>query len=301
MRDIDSYLNSAEISSTMSNKMYNGIKFNSILNELSYYNVIEGLPVDYMHDFLEGVVQQTFSCMMQKLNSAKILTVTKLNDAFKDFKYGKHDKEKKVPSELFQQRNINKQGCFKMSASKCWTLLRIFPLIFGDQLKNNDYYLNFIRLSKLNRLVLQDEFDENSIESIELLVHEYLSEFKRLYPDNNITAKQHFLIHYGSNIRKFGPTRHVSTMRFESKHSFFKKVAKSINNSRNVTHSMSQRHQLNQYFHLTSAYFFNLPSFGKCTLPFDALINDAKKLLTNQANFNNALCFSWVDYKGIVF
>jgi hypothetical protein len=298
MRKIDSYLDSTRLASTMPNKIHNGIKYNSILNELMYFNVIEGLPVDYMHDFLEGVVQQTFACMMKKLNLNKILTINSLNKSLKEFKYGKHDRENKVPSELFQQRNINKSGCFRMSASKCWTLLRIFPLIFGETLIHNSYYLNFIRLNQLNRLLLQDEFDQNSILLIEEKVYEYLSEFKELYPETNLTAKQHFLIHYGGNIRKFGPLRHISTMRFESKHCFFKKVAKAINNNRNVTHSMSYRHQLNQYFHFTSAFYFNLPVFGKCTSPTEAQIKDMKRLLLNQANFENALCYSWVDFKG---
>jgi hypothetical protein len=298
LRTLEAYVESARVAKSTTNGIHNGVKFNSILNELNYFNVIDGLPVDHMHDFYEGVVQQTFSHMMKALNSAKLLNINQLNESLKAFKYGKHDKENKVPHELFHQRNINKTNSFKMSASKCWTLLRIFPLIYGETLKDNIYYQNFIKLNVLNRFILQDEFDDKTIKDIEDNVFKYLSEFKRIYPGTNISPKQHFLTHYGGNIRKFGPLRHISTMRFESKHSFFKKVTKSINNNRNVTYSMSQRHQLNQYFHLTSAFFFNSSTFGKCKAPNNSLIKDIKKILPNQAEFDSALCFSWVDYKG---
>jgi hypothetical protein len=298
LRTYENYLESSRLATTMSNNIHNGVKFYSILNDLKHFNVIDGLPVDHMHDYLEGVVQYTFGCMMQKLNSSKTLNVNSVNKHFKEFKYGKHDSENKIPNDLFHQRNINKPGSFKMSASKCWTLLRIFPLIFGETLKDNIYFQNFIKLNELNRLVLQDEFDEDAILYLEEKTNSYLSEFKQIYPHTNITAKQHFLVHYGGNIRKFGPLKHISTMRFESKHSFFKRVAKAINNNRNVTYSLTKRHQLNQYFYLSSAFYFNIPTYGKCESISLAVAKDFKKLLPDQANFENALSYSWVDYQG---
>jgi len=43
---------------------------------------------------------------------------------------------------------------------------------------------------------------------------EDLEMFVAHYPSKNITAKQHFMTHYGNAIRQFGPPYSYSTMRF---------------------------------------------------------------------------------------
>ena len=61
------------------------------------------------------------------------------------------------------------------------------------------------------------------------MVVQYLKQFRQLFPDNNVTPKQHYMIHFSSQIAALGPrTRHMC-MRFESKHRFFKKWASKLN------------------------------------------------------------------------
>ena len=76
-----------------------------------------------------------------------------------------------------------------------WTLIRVFPIIIGNKLKDNQNYLNFNYLIEISRLLNGSKIDENTLSLLEKNIENYLNEFKRLY-EGNITEKQHFLIHY---------------------------------------------------------------------------------------------------------
>ena len=151
-----------------------------------------------------------------------------------------------------------------------WTFLRVFPMIFGEELRNDIRFMHYIKLVKLLRLTLQDIFDEQHIIELENCVFDYLSEFRILYPDKNLTAKHHFLVHYGRNIRLFGPLKQLWCMRYESKHSYFKQVGNSIHNYINITYSLANRHQYSQVHYLMQQNYFHVPEYG----PVDNLENE---------------------------
>ena len=56
-------------------------------------------------------------------------------------------------------------------------------------------------------------------------------------------------------IVKFGPLIRLWTMRFESKHSYFKKCARTLQNFKNVTQSLARKHELLQPFYSTGYLF----------------------------------------------
>jgi hypothetical protein len=69
--------------------MVYGVKFNSILNELSYFNVTYGCPPDIMHDLLEGVVPLTVSLLLVYcIKKKKYFSRIQLNNMIKNFNYG---------------------------------------------------------------------------------------------------------------------------------------------------------------------------------------------------------------------
>ena len=63
------------------------------------------------------------------------------------------------------------------------------------------------------------------------------------------------MAHYPGLILQFGPLIRVWTLRFESKHSYFKKCARNSQNFINICHTFAERHQLLQ------AYLSNGPLF----------------------------------------
>jgi len=71
--------------------------------------------------------------------------------------------------------------------------------------------------------------------------------------------KHHFVSHYAELTRRYGPLSHYSTLRFESKHSFFKDVIKDCGNFKNVCTMLAQRHQHLQCYLFASGNLFSRP------------------------------------------
>ena len=63
---------------------------------------------------------------------------------------------------------------------------------------------------------------------LEIIIQEYLESRKCLFPETTLKPKHHFMRHYPVLILKFGPLIRVWTMRFESKHSYFKRCARHL-------------------------------------------------------------------------
>lgn len=62
---------------------------------------------------------------------------------------------------------------------------------------------------------------------------------KVLFPETNLKPKHHYLCHYPALILKFGPLIRLWTMRFESKHSYFKICARNLKNFKNLCLTLS--------------------------------------------------------------
>ena len=61
----------------------------------------------------------------------------------------------------------------------------------------------------------------------------------------NIKPKSHYLQHYPQMIKAFGPL--VKTLRFESKHGYFKSTFSGSKNRKNICYSLVKRHQMLMY------------------------------------------------------
>ena len=67
--------------------------------------------------------------------------------------------------------------------------------------------------------------------------------FKSLYPDMTVIPKQHYMIHYPSQIEQHGPLIHCWTMRQEAKLSFIKGASRR-GNFKNFCKTVTRKHQL---------------------------------------------------------
>jgi hypothetical protein len=216
------------------------------------------------------------------------LSIINLNKALKNFEYGKCNLEDgRVPSDLFDLKSYKSPSGFKMSATHTWTLSRIFPFIFGKRLQLNKYFIHYLDGIKIFFLLLADSFTEESIVVIESSITKYLTQFKKYY--NTITPKLHFLVHYGRCIRTFGPLKNCWVMRFESKHSYFKRVQHSIHNTINTSKSLAQRHQ---YFQVLSLKAYTpILSLGPVlkiiSNEFDSFFGSSEHHYVRWADYNN--------------
>jgi len=154
----------ADVYSTQitNNKTY-GVKSSNCFNTLKHFNVIDGFPPDCMHDFLEGTLPKSFGLLWNILAKKKLTSYAILSEKLNSFKYGRIDKKNKVPA-IFTNRPDDSK---KLSASHFWSFIRILPIIFGEDLKTDDFYNHFIDLIEIFFLINDYSFNEQKILTIE--------------------------------------------------------------------------------------------------------------------------------------
>ena len=96
--------------------------------------------------------------------------------------------------------------------------------------------------SRITAICLSRKISINILGYLKGLIKEHLQLFKDIIGEN-ITPKQHYLIHVPSQILKFGPLVRAWAMRFEAKHQQFKKIPKITKNFKNLPKTLSERHQ----------------------------------------------------------
>lgn len=77
-----------------------GINYNSPLNELINYHVVDQLPQDVMHILFEGVIPYEMSLMLTKfITDLKLFSTDMLNDRIACFTYSTQE-AKNIPSPI---------------------------------------------------------------------------------------------------------------------------------------------------------------------------------------------------------
>lgn len=145
-----------------------------------------------------------------------------MNRRIKQFKYCASDASAK-PCE------VNPQAAkVPGNAIQNWNFLRLLPLIIGDQVKDtaDDVWQLTLQLKDIVDLICAQKISVPQIAYLDVLIQEYLDSRKALFPETNLKPKHHYLRHYPALILKFGPLIRLWTMRFESKHSYFKRCAR---------------------------------------------------------------------------
>ena len=120
-------------------------------------------------------------------------------------------------------------------------------MLYGDCL---------LLLRELVEFVCSADLSETQVAYMKILIEEYVETQKTLFPHHRLRPKHHYLLHYPDLTLTFGPLIRIWTMRFESKHSYFKRCIRSSKNFKNVTKSLADRHQLLQTC-LSSSGMFN--------------------------------------------
>ena len=145
----------------------------------------------------------------------------------------------------------------RQSASQMMTLASELPLIIGDKVKDDDkYWKAFLVLLRICQIVISPHINLNTIEYLQQLIEEKLILFTELYPNENIIPKQHYMIHYPSQILRSTPLINSWTIRHEAKLSFVKR-ASCRGNFKNVCLTAAKKHQLWQSQQLQSDNFLH--------------------------------------------
>ena len=243
-RTIDTHKNSVQLVEDLDVESDRGVKCDSVFNGLSYFHVANpGLPPCLGHDLFEGVVDHDMALYIQHFVACEWFTYETLNELLQNFPFHGSDGKDR----LYSVRKGEKIGG---QAVQNWHFLRFFPLIIYNHIPDPEdpVWELLLKLKQIVELIVSPTLASSQVAYLKVLVDEYLEGRHRLFPAKKLRPKHHFLSHYAWLTLMFGPLIRVWTLRFENKHSFFKKCVRFSQNFKNVTAMLSERHQLLQAF-----------------------------------------------------
>lgn len=216
-----------------------GIKRYCVLDDLKYFSIFINFSLDIMHDLNEGVVSFLLTKVFLFFLEMKVLTETQLKDTVKFYQYPKYFRRDKPSILNFNRHNLGQ------NASQMRCLFLNIPFILSKYEQNVHVKKVWPCLTYLLRVfqIVHSEFiDEPLLRDLEECVSNHLKLIKELFKVDLI-PKHHFMTHYGNVIRQMGPLVHMSMMRFEAKHTFFKNVARHTNNFVNINKTLATKAQ----------------------------------------------------------
>ncbi|XP_029021786.1 uncharacterized protein LOC114864938 [Betta splendens] len=218
-----------------------GINRRSKLVEFPAFNLIQQTPQDIMHIILEGIAPLEIKCVIKELINLGQIDLDVLNTALTGFPYSPLDVRDK-PSPITSSTLASIDNKLKQSSGQMIVLLKILPFLI-DADKDNEHYKIITELLEITQILFAPVISIQTISKLKTLIEQHLKHMKNIFPDNNITPKQHYLIHAPSQIKLLGPMVRHMCMRFESKHCFFKQWASKLN-FRNVCKSLIKHNQM---------------------------------------------------------
>ena len=246
-----------------------GIVRSSVLNSLKYYHVcLPGLPPCLGHDLFEGIVQYDLSLILKVLSKSNTgntaMYFQHLNRTVKHFQFLGADANDK-PGVVSNGKTVGG------NAVQVWCLLRLLPLLLCDTVNvQTEAWKLLLLLRETVELICAPKLSVAQVWYLNRLIRQYVEDRHQLFPSVPLRPKHHYLLHYPWLIQMFGPLIGVWTMRMESKHSFFKRCARSCRNFINITKSLSETHQLNQAYLSSGARVCRNVELGCDSCDFDS-------------------------------
>lgn len=218
-----------------------GIKQKCPLSQIDGFDVTNAFPPDVAHDVFEGVMPEMLSLLLTYLIvEIKLTTVCAINCVLSSFTYARTDRRNK-PSPVARK---GKGILLKLTASECWTLSRLLPLMIGSLVPTDCLQWKvFLDLMTIVELVCVPESEDSLLELLQRKVEGWLENLQQAFPELKLKPKHHFLLHYAHEMRKHGPLRYVWTLPFEAKHQIFKELSRKMRNRKNLCEMLAVRHQ----------------------------------------------------------
>lgn len=236
-----------------------GIKRYCILNDLKYFHVIESNSLDLMHDVLEGAIPFILKYFFKNVIEMKIFTIEDINNRIKSFHFSFLYKKNLPPHISIEKGNTS----IGLTASQNLCLFLHFPFIFYDIMKKvSKLWEGVLMLLKTINILFSTEINGGSLQNLQNFIAYHLKIILEHYK-RSLLPKHHLLTHYPSFIRRMGLPTQIWSMRFESKHRFFKKQASIKNNFVNICQTLSLAHQKIMAKSVKEASFEKDFSFGK--------------------------------------
>lgn len=302
LRTKETYANCVEELSKGQEVTIAGVKFDSIFNQLKHFHVCQpGLPPCLGHDLFEGIVSADLALYIKNLVSVgKHFSYVQLYRSISQLKLQGSDTSSR-PCEVKSdgERLVG-------SAAQNWCLLRLLSVLVGNRIKNpleDKAWQLCLKLREIVELICAPKIHVNQVAYLKIIIREYLQSRVALFPDTLIKPKHHFLLHYPDLILKFGPLIRLWTLRFESKHTYFKQCARKLHNFKNLGVTLAERHQLLQAYLHSGNIFPSILQVGQAN-EFDAQMYNAaiqEAVRFRGLTKDNTIETSTVTYKGTLY
>lgn len=219
-----------------------GVTKRSILLDAPHFDVTDQLPQDVMHVILEGALARTLFFVITYFVNNNFFTLEDLNAFILNFNYG-YSELKDKPVFLCADDLKSPHENLGQTAAQIWLLSRVFVL-FAEPFSQHcpDVWTVLLSILEITAICLSKKISINILGYLKDIIEEHLQMFRNVF-NENITPKQHYLVHLPSQILKFGPLVRVWAMRFEAKHQQFKLIPKITKNFRNLPKTLAERHQ----------------------------------------------------------
>ncbi|KAE8739857.1 hypothetical protein FOCC_FOCC014644 [Frankliniella occidentalis] len=281
------------------NKLYQkkGIKRPSELNKIPFYHVCNGQPPCISHDILEGIGKADFALFLRYFVQIKDwISIDMLNRRIQNFKCKGRDA---ADSLVKLDKSLSK---IRGHASEVWLFIRMFPFLISDKIKDQEdpVWQLALLLKKICEYVFAPKISEEMAVKLKQLTYLYLEQRAKIF-QKNLQPKHHFLCHYADLIPVFGPLIRLWTMRFESRHVFFKHAAVAANNFKNITKTLVNKYILNFAFKFTGRMIpppINFRDDDISQIPED-LNPEVAQILREDPSFDRIL--KCVEVNGIMY
>lgn len=279
-----------------------GLKGKTVLNTSSIYHTSNpGLPPCIAHDLFEGIVNYDLFLIFQRMIKDNWFQLNFLNAVIKKW-FKKFKINDSLELKIKSSKKINCKAAF------CWNLIQVLPVVLLDTSKDkidSPLYKMCMVLKEMVDLITAQAISESQIAYLSVVISEYLHLRVSSFCSIRLRPKHHFITHYPYLIRQFGPLIRFWTMRFESKHSFFKNIIRHTRNFKNVEKTCTERHQyLQSLISVSSSRFHKtiVLEYLEDNSP-EVIFSDEDKVAFVKYNINHKSFFQCkkIKFRGKIF
>lgn len=88
-------------------------------------------------------------------------------------------------------------------ATQMWCLGRFLPLLIGSKVPEGDlFWENFLMLLTVMDYVFAPTTTADKADYVTMLVEDFLTEFRDLYPERRLIPKMHYMVHLSSWMKR---------------------------------------------------------------------------------------------------
>ena len=124
--------------------------------------------------------------------------------------------------------------------------IAVLPRILATFVKlsvSDGVWAVYLALREICDAILAPVVEPDQLKDLQHMIAEFLRTFVEIFGAEKLLPKFHYLLHYPRQIALFGPLKILWCMRFEAKHQYFKKLAVTANNNKNLCYTLAKRHQ----------------------------------------------------------